>query len=514
MKKKLLSACIFTLVLCMAMNNALACTALYAGSAVTQDGSVIFGRSEDYANSQNKLFYVSPAGNHAAGEEYSGCYGFTWTFTHDSYGYTAFSDDNGAGVEYVCPDCGGTHKHTPYEAAGTNDQGVTITATETLHCAEAVEAVDPYEDLGIEEAEIVTVVLSEAATAKEAVSLLLGIYDGAGANAGSGIIIADAEETWYVENVTGHQYVAVKLPASLVLVQPNMSIIGAVDLDDTENVIASASLIDVAKQAGTFVGSEEDNVINYVLSYNGESQPNARMINALAYLDPAYADTENPADVSAYLLTNIDENGQIVPLQNGIHPAEALTIADAQDFYHISNIGYVRNLETHIFQITGAGETGTVEWVAMNDTALSVFVPYYPMLTADVDASYKLSTAEADFVTEKADHGFCYAATVNKYQDGQRVPVEGFKVLPENWQDSMYWSFDALSNLVMYGDLAEDQVQAAYDAVYAQQAQVNAAFAENKDTLTDAEAATAWSQAAAQEAHQLAVTLTEQLLAQ
>ena len=108
----------------------------------------MFARSEDIANSYNKLFYVSPAGTNAEGEVYNGCYGFTWTFTHDSYSYTAFSDDNGYGVDNVCPDCGGTHKHTPYQAAGTNEMGVTVSATETIGGSEAVEAVDPFADAG------------------------------------------------------------------------------------------------------------------------------------------------------------------------------------------------------------------------------------------------------------------------------------------------------------------------------------------------------------------------------
>ena len=67
------------------------------------------GRIEDLGtNDYNKLFNVSPAGKHTAGEVY-GCYGFTTTFTHDSYRYTARRDDNGLGV---CPDCDSTHEHT------------------------------------------------------------------------------------------------------------------------------------------------------------------------------------------------------------------------------------------------------------------------------------------------------------------------------------------------------------------------------------------------------------------
>ncbi len=519
MKKKLAVTAALALAICMLFNGALACTSIYVGPALSDDGSAIFGRSEDFSNSQNKLMYVAPAGKHTAGELYEGCYGFTWTFTHDSYSYTAFSDDNGEGVGNVCPDCGDDHPHTPYEAGGTNEKGLSVSATETIGSADAVGEADPFEDLGIEEAEIVTVLLSEAATAKEALAVLTGIYDTVGACDGSGIFIADNTETWYIENTTGHQYIAVKLTDDMVMVQPNMSIIGAIDLDDTDNVIASASLIETAQTAGSFVGDADANVINYVLSYNEETAPNARMVNALAFLDPAFADTEAEVDPAAsYLISNIDENGEIVPMYTGITPDKALSIADVQDFYHIGNIGYVRNLETHVFQtFPEDGIADTIEWVTMNDAAINVFIPYFPMLTTDVDASYKLSTAEAPFVEEEPESGLYYATTTYKRVDGERVAVDGFKVLPENWADSMYWSFDALSNLVMYAELTEEQIAAVNDALQAKQAEVNAAFAEFKagfdPTAEDAaDVATAWSMAVAQDVHALAVELVNGLI--
>ena len=511
MKKVFAALFSCALVLCLTVSSAFACTTIYAGAALTDKGYTVYGRSEDYSNSQNKLFYVSPAGNHKANELYNGCYGFTFTFTHDSYGYTAFRDDNGDAAE-ACPDCGQTHAHTPYEAAGTNDQGVTVTATETLGCSDEVEAVDPYEDLGIEEAEIVTVLLSEAATAKEAVDLLLSIYDGAGANAGSGIIIGDANETWYIENVTGHAYIALKLPADLVFVQPNMSIIGLIDLDDTDNVIASENLIAVAQKAGTYVGDADANTINYVASYNNGTKPNARMVNALAYLNTPYDEATGEIN---YLLSNVSADGAIVPLYTNIKPAAPLTIEDVQNFYKISNIGYQRNLETHIFQVyPEGGALGTVEWVAMNDAAINVFVPYYPMLTTDVDDSYKLSTATATFTEEAPTEGVFYPTTANRRVDGQRVTVEGFKLLPANWQDSFYWSYDALSNLISYTDVAEADAAAALDALAAKQAEINAAFAA-LDVSGDnaAQAATDFSKDAAAQVHALAVELTNGLLA-
>ena len=68
--------------------EALACTAIYIGSNLTADGSTIFARLEEYYSDEGwpKLFDVIPEGAYAAGEGYTGCYGFTWTFTHDSYG--------------------------------------------------------------------------------------------------------------------------------------------------------------------------------------------------------------------------------------------------------------------------------------------------------------------------------------------------------------------------------------------------------------------------------------------
>ena len=126
---KTLLALVVALVLCLGTVGASACTAIYVGSELTADGSTMFARSEDISNSYNKVFYVAPAGLHKAGDVYQGCYGFTYTFTKDSYGYTAFSDDNLSGF---CPDCGGTHAHTPYQAGGTNEMGLSVSATETL----------------------------------------------------------------------------------------------------------------------------------------------------------------------------------------------------------------------------------------------------------------------------------------------------------------------------------------------------------------------------------------------
>ena len=487
----------------MCMSSAMACTTIYVGSDLTADGTTMFARSEDISNSYNKVFYVSPAGQYKAGEEYVGCYGFVYTWEKDSYSFTTFADDNMLGI---CPDCGGEHAHNPYGAGGTNEMGVTITATETIGCSDALYEADPYVDTGIEEAEIVTVVLSQAATAKEAVELLLGIYDTYGCCGGSGLIIADNNETWYIENTTGTQYIALKLTESMVFSQPNMSIIGLIDLDDTENVIASAGIIETAKAANSYVGDEAANTIDYVASYNADQGANGRMVDALKFFNAATA-TEEPA-TTAYTISNVDAEGNIVPMYTNITLDHAYAIEDVVGYYDIASIGYSRNLETHIFQTAAEdGLTDTTMWVAMDNASLSPFVPFYPMLTTDTYAGYKLGTEEASFTEEEpVDADVYYATTKNIWTEEGRVAVDGFVALPANWAESYYWTFDALSNLYEFGNLTDEQ-KATIDAGIADmQAQCYEAYTALQ-SAADAAAATQISNDCAAAMHAAAVEL-------
>lgn len=517
-KSKSIISLIVALMLCLS-SSAMACTALYVGSDLTVDGTTMFGRSEDISNSYNKIMLVNEAGTYKAGEVYQGCYGFTYTFTHDSYAFNSMSDDNGG--ENECPDCGGTHKHNPYGAAGTNEKGVTVTATETLSGgSKLIKAVDPFnKETGIEEAEIPTVLLSEAATAKEAVDLLLSIYANVGAQAGSGIFIADNTETWYVENVSGKQYIAIKCSANLAFAVPNQSAIGLIDLDD-ENVIASEKLIAVAKEAGTYVGDEAANTIDFIASYLPDQVANSRYFSALQHLEGEKAPAAQEAIVEAdYAISNVDAEGNIVPFYTNIEMAKKFDIADAIAYWDIPGIGSTGNLEIHIFQIASEDSiTDTVEWIAMDNGCYNVFVPYYPMLTTDVYEAYKLSTAPAAFVTEQPAEGIFYA-TEGRIRTADGVQkVAGFKALPENWADSYYWTFDALSNICEFnGKTAEEiatveaKLAALQNDAYAAMAQMKDAVAAAADTAAAAKAATEISANTAKAVHEAVVELVNSI---
>lgn len=482
--KKLAAAVIVGMTTLSMICSASACTALYVGSDLTEDGTTMFGRIEDLGtNDNNKLYYVSAAGKHTAGEVYNGCYGFTYTFTHDSYRYTARRDDNGLGV---CPDCDGTHDHTPYEEAGTNEKGVMVSATETLYGMKSVQAVDPYVDNGIEEAEITTVLLSEAATAREGVALLTSIYDTAGAAGGSGVFIADQNETWFVENLTGHTYIALKLSSGVVFMQPNVAAIGKIDLDDTENVVASANLMEVAQKAGTFVGDAAANVIDLTASYNGDSQ-SPRMAAGLNYLNGVDTFTTDNYTENDFALSNVDQNGQIVPAWSNIKLTKKFSVEDVLGFFETEPIAKTGNVETHVFQVSAEGELNTalVEWTAFDDNVYNAFVPYYPLLTTDTADCYKVSPGTVTRSEEQPTKGVWY-----KDQKGR------YYTYPENWTDSFYGARDALSNLLTYGNVSESD-KAVVKTTYAKlQQQILKDFQKTKAKVAAADSLEAKQKAA------------------
>ena len=429
-----------------------ACTEIYVGSGLTDDGSLVFGRLEEFSSDIGwpKTFDAVPSGLHKTGEEYLGCYGFRWTFTHDSYGYTAFCDNISQGV---CPDCEGTHEHTPYQAGGTNEKGLSVSATETLIGKEEIASVDPFNtESGIEEAEIPTILLSEAATAREAMVLLTMIFSETGAyNAGS-VIVADADETWYIESLSGTQYIAVKLNEDLLFVCPNMSVIGLIDLDDTEHICSSKKLIETAVRAGTFASDAVAHRIDYAASYEDAPESAcARLVAALNYLSSrkVWPSGMKPEDIdgSDFRISNIDPGGNIVLPYTNISADKKLNVRDVMELFMETPISRHRSLETHLFQIRDESSGGILEWISMGDDRYSVFVPYVPLLTTEVIEPFRTGMAMPELVEEKPAEGYCYATEKGLWG-----------IYPEGWKNSYYWVFTALEHIAEEDDVAAGRI--------------------------------------------------------
>ncbi len=518
-KKKQYIPIVFVLLIALCWPiNVNACELLYVGGDMTDDGANLFMRTEEIYADDNKTYYVSPAGKHAKGEQYQGCTDFIWTFTHDSYKYTARCDGF---IDGECLTCEGTHEHTPYEEAGTNDHGVTVSATNSLNANKKIKKVDPFIDGGIEESEMATVLLSEASSAREGVELLTSIYDSVGAGyEGAGVMICDQNEQWYVENLSGHEYIAVLLPADVAFMQFNVSVLGKIDLDDTDHVIASDHLFDVAKKAGTFVGDEKKNIIDYRASFNDymmestddedwdeawKAHVQERLAAGLNFLEGTDKWTvDNVLEDNDFVMSNVDENGSITSLHNQLKLKDTMSLENAFALFRVYPIGYEENVNTHLYRFYPKEEQtlGTVEWFAMDNCTYNVFVPSYPMLLTDTWEGYKVQLDETIITEKKPDKGDYYL------NDGE------YHIHPDGWDKSYIGTLSALTNLLTYGDLSDQEIALAEDNLQALQGEFVSRFDElsteikaESSTETREEIMTEADKEMAAQVHDLALAL-------
>ena len=489
-KKALVCAVSAAVAVSCGMAQAGACTGVYVGKDVSATGNAMFGRSEDIGAAYNKIFFVHEAGDHKAGETYTDGYGYSYTYKTDSLRYTAVKDDPNA------DDFGefASDKLTSYEEAGTNECGVALTATVTIGSTDKIvgeEGTDPNVGTGIDEISYATILLGQAHTAREGVELLAELVAKDGAADNHCIMIGDQNEVWYMEVVSGHQYAAIKLPDDVVAVNPNINMLREVNVNDTENTIVSDKLIEVAQQAGTFVGDAEQGIIDVQQSYGDQLDGATDRTSAAGFSNGC---RYRLAMGQNYLNKNMKTDPDASEFVLTFKPDRKISLADLQEFFAqhgegtyydgykdpaYRSISTDRAAETHIFELREELPTdlSVVEWRAMAMSDYSVFVPDYPCLLTD---------------------------TLDAYQ------VEG----TEYTEGSAYWTFQrtaALANDDHAGvgveiSKAYDELQAAFNAQFAaQDDEMIALYATDKEAASKqaTELAASMAQTALDKANEL-----------
>ena len=354
-----------------------ACTEIYVGSEVSEDGHTYFGRTED-VNAHTKNFFIIEAATHEEGECYTDAYEFSMQMPEETLRYSVLEDS----VEY------GDGEH-PFGEAGFNEKGVAMSATVTVYNNEAAEAADPLVSTGINEIVITHIILGKAESARDGVEYLGSIIDTLGASESFNIMLADTEEAWLFEAVAGHQWAAMKMPADKVAVIPNHMILGTIDVNDTENYLASENLVTLAEENGFLV--EEDGLINVSKSYSDpfDSYDSYRAWSGRKFLNPELPVTETdeyydvlfePTEKVSLMdikdLLSIRYEDQEYSWNNGI----------TEENYNIRPIGVLRQAEVHVFDIDQAVST---QWECMGPVEFGVMVPFYTSLMLDTPENMK-----------------------------------------------------------------------------------------------------------------------------
>ena len=226
-----------------------ACTGFYVGKKVSADGTTMLGRTVDAAP-WNGPMYLS----------------------RFERGERSYADGTANGYAFTCAAKSASIGVGFYGGGAINEKGVMLTATVTGRTREAATDVDPFKPVsegGVGEPNLPDYMIGNAATAREAVELLGKAIADHG-HAGPEIyMVADTDETWYIEVYTGHEWAAVRMPEDQVAVFGNQFNIREFNTNDTENVMYSPNLVGLAETHGFVVWKDEPNgVIDLYKTYS------------------------------------------------------------------------------------------------------------------------------------------------------------------------------------------------------------------------------------------------------
>ena len=424
----------FVLLLCVCLvlspANAYACTGIYAGSGTTANGSVYVGRSEDYGPDYVKQYRIVPAADHDAGEMFEDDYGFSVPYPAHTLRYSVLMDDPSRYSKTAIP----------YGEAGINEKGVSVSATVTTNFNKNVWEKDPLTIGGLTEISMASYILQSAETARDGADILADCIDKYGhgtedadnpeSSDVSTVLIADREETWLFEIVSGHQYVATRLSDNTVSVQPNTIMAQQISTDD-KDIIASPGLISTAKDGGFYVtDTPGDNEINVAKSYSAGyfSATSYRYYYAAHILNREVADNidvvPRPAAEIADLYPYASfEEVAVGPFLAEYEPSDAvkgkidlMTLKNVlashgegtayettsknvnADGAPMRSIGTYRQAEEHIFEIRKddsiPASVCTIEWLAMAPSEFSVYVPFYSAAMTKTPDSYTTESVD------------------------------------------------------------------------------------------------------------------------
>lgn len=353
------------------------CTSILIGKKASLTGSVVIGRNEDAKTAWPKHLAFNAhkiiQNNHFKSKDNK----FEMDLPKERFSYSSTPE--------------WTDKYGVFEEDGINEYHVAMSATESAYANERVLAADPFEtEKGILEEAMVTVVLPYVKTAREGVERLGKIVEKHGAAEADGILFGDRDEAWYMEIVSGHHWVAMRIPDDSYAVVANQLAIQEIDFNDAKNFMFSKEIQEFVKENKLWPANQSFN-FREIFGTHDDSD--------LHYNTPRVW-------IGQKLLTpSVKQEPESFDLPFVQKADKPISIRDAQDVlcnhyqntpYDLTNpknkdnatfrpISVATTQESHLLELNGEK---MVHWLAMGVCAQSVYVPFYPQGTK-VPTMYK-----------------------------------------------------------------------------------------------------------------------------
>lgn len=361
-----------------------ACTTILVGKKASVDGSTMIARNDDtFRPITPQKFIIHPEAKGEKGRKIKSWLNkFAMDLPEDAQRVPAVPN-----VDY---------KHRGYyDESGINQENVAMSCTESTYGNERALAYDPLVKDGLDEDCMQSVVLPYIHSAKDGVQFLGKLIAKYGSPAGNSVLFGDKDEIWYMEIVTGHHWVAQRIPDDAYAVAANRVSIEQVDFSDSDNFMWSDGIQEFVADHHLNVDHEGWNFRHIFGTYSQQDRyyNTNRVWYGQKYFNPEIEQEPTDGDLPFIRRAAKKITREDIEFVLGSHyqntPFDPFGKGTEEEKHRFRPIGLNRTQNAHILQIRNdvASDKAAIMWLCIGGPTFTPFVPFFANMS-DTDPSY------------------------------------------------------------------------------------------------------------------------------
>ena len=361
-----------------------ACTTILVGKNASVDGSTMIARNDDtFRPITPQKFIIRPAAKNEPGRKIkSWLNNFKLDLPENAQAVPAVPN-----VDYK--------NRGYYDESGINQKNVAMSCTESTYGNERALAFDPLVKDGLDEDCMQSVVLPYIDSARNGVEYLGKLIAKFGSPAGNSVLFSDKDEIWYMEIVTGHHWVAQRIPDDAYAIAANRVSIEQVDFDDSDNFMWSEGIQEFVAQHHLNVDHQGWNFRHIFGTYSQQDRfyNTNRVWYGQKYFNPEIEQEPTDGDLPFIRRAAKKITREDIEFVLGSHyqntPYDPFGKGTEEEKHRFRPIGLNRTQNSHILQIRNDvdHDKAAIMWLCIGGPTFTPFVPFFANMN-DTDPSY------------------------------------------------------------------------------------------------------------------------------
>ena len=367
-----------------------ACTTILVGKKASVDGSTMIARNDDtFRPITPQKFIIRPAAKNESGRKIK-----SWL--------NKFELDLPENAQAVPAVPNVDYKNRGYyDESGINQENVAMSCTESTYGNERALAFDPLVKDGLDEDCMQSVVLPYIHSARNGVEYLGKLIAKYGSPAGNSVLFGDKNEIWYMEIVTGHHWVAQRIPDDAYAIAANRVSIEQVDFADTANFMWSDGIQEFVADHHLNVDHQGWNFRHIFGTYSQQDRfyNTNRVWYGQKYFNPEIEQDPTDGDLPFIRRAAKKITREDIEFVLGSHyqntPYDPFGKGTDEEKHRFRPIGLNRTQNSHILQIRNDVESdkAAIMWLCIGGPTFTPFVPFFANMN-DTDPSYNNTSME------------------------------------------------------------------------------------------------------------------------